>query len=114
MNLITGFKNLINDINPITIILIVYGLVLIFTAFIKSTYLIFSFLGSCSIIASIILRVLNGGDITQVFIMIFFIIAIITVFFLLTVRFSKYGWILRVPVSKIENGIKEIHIKKRT
>ena len=100
MDLVNSFLKLINDIEPLTIILMIAGLILIISAFTKSSYFTFGFTGVLSLGAAVAIRVINGGDIAQVFIMVFVILFIITVSLMMSMRFSKYGWIIRMPVSR--------------
>jgi len=113
MDLYQSFLNLIDNIEPVTIILAIYGLILVVTAFVKYSYGVFACTGTLSLIASIAIRLLNGGNLAQVFIMVFLMLMLITFFFIMTVRSSKYGWIIRMPLSPVREGVKEFRIKKR-
>jgi hypothetical protein len=112
MNFVDNFLSLIYSIEPVAVLLTAYGLLLILASFIKTTS-VYSFTGALAIGVAIVVRVLGGGNVAQVFFMVLFSLFSITVFFLLSVRFSKYGWIIRMPVSREENGIKEIRVSKR-
>ena len=86
---------------------------LIITAFIKSYYLPFIFSGVVSICAAAAIRILNGGGLAQVFIMTFIILGIITTAYIISVRFSKYGWIIRMPVISESAEEKDYSIDSR-
>lgn len=89
---------LIDSIQPLTIILALYGLLMAVAAFRSSG--VYYFCCALLLAASIILHVIDGGDIAQVFFMLFFMLAALTVCYILSVRFSKYGWMLRVPLNE--------------
>jgi hypothetical protein len=112
MDLADSFLSLIYNIEPSAVILSAYGLLLIAASFIKTQYGLYTVFGALCLSASIAVRMLGGGNIAQAFIMLFIMLFLITVIFLLAARFSKYGWILRMPVSPVSEGIKEIRVKK--
>lgn len=112
MDLYNNFIALITEIEVTELILAAYGLLLLATSFIKSSYGLYSFTGALALSCSIAVRLLGGGNIAQAFIMLFVMLFLITLFFLLSMRFSKYGWILRMPSSRIDKGIKEIRLPR--
>lgn len=108
MDLYNNFLYLIKNIEPFTLVLAFYGLVLLISGFIKSSYGVFYFSGTLILLCSVGLPFINGGNIAGLFIMIFFLLILITASYMMSVRFSKYGWIVRMPVSKVSEGVKEI------
>lgn len=113
MDLYHSFLDIIYSIKAEEVILALYGLLLLTTSFVKSSYGIYSFSGALALCAGIAVRVLSGGNIAQLFIIVFIYLSLITVLFLLSVRFSKYDWIMRMPLTPVSEGVKEIRLSGR-
>ena len=90
-------KTLIAEIEPESALLMAAGILLITASFLHAFYPPFIVIGSVMCAASVVLRVNGGGDIAQVFVMVFFALLVITAAFFLVIRASKYGWIIREP-----------------
>lgn len=76
-------------------ICIVLGLVLCIIEIFQPGFGIFGGLGTILILIGIIIRMLQGGTLLMLFIMIFIIVAVLLIAFVIMVRSMKYGWLSR-------------------
>lgn len=92
-------KTLIAEIQPESVVLMAAGLALVIASFLHAFYPPFIVIGGAMCLSSVAIRISGGGDIAQIFIMVFFALVIITVAFFWIIRASKYGWIIREPIT---------------
>jgi hypothetical protein len=95
MDLWQALKEFFMTFSAEELVLTLFGLTLIACAFIKSSFGFFSFLAWLSLSASLTVGILEGGGLSYVFIYVFFVLSVISVMFVLSARFSRYGWINR-------------------
>jgi|BioPla2DNA2_1021312.scaffolds.fasta_scaffold68813_3 hypothetical protein len=108
MDLADNFLKLINEIEPSALALSIFGVLLVAISFVRSAQAVWVANGSLCLAASLAIRILGGGGLAQVFIMIFLQLLLITLAFIATTRLSKYGWIIRMPLSKVGEGVMEV------
>lgn len=104
MELVNEFLFLIHNTEPVAVILFLWGFVFITAGFKKSFYRPFLALGFLMSAAAIAIRMAGGGNLVQAFILLFIDLLAITLSFIVVMRLSKYGWIIREPVMSRENG----------
>jgi len=76
-------------------ICIVLGLILCIIEIFQPGFGIFGALGAILLIAGLVIRMLQGGTLLMLFIMIFLIIVVLLGAFMIMVRSMKYGWLSR-------------------
>lgn len=108
MDLVQSFLKLVKEIEPETLILSVFGILLVSASFVRSSGAVWLVNGFLCLIASLAIRIIGGGDLAQAFIIILIQLLAITVAFIVAIRFSKYGWIIRMPLSKVGDGVVEV------
>jgi ABC-type Na+ efflux pump permease subunit len=95
--MLDNFNRLISTIKPITVIVALYGIVMLIAAMSKNGRAALYFNGALALLSAIAIHALDGGSIGEIFFMVLFILIIITAAFILYIRLFRYGWILRKP-----------------
>lgn len=108
MDLADNFLKLANEIEPSALALSVFGVLLIAISLVRSAQAVWVANGSLCITGSLAIRIIGGGGLAQVFIMLFIQLLLITLAFITAIRLSKYGWIIRMPLSKVSEGVVEV------
>lgn len=92
------FVLLFADMGVAAGICLVLGLILCIIEIFQPGFGIFGALGTILILAGIIIRMIQGGSLLMLFIMVFLIIVILLGCFLIMVRSMKYGWLSRTSL----------------
>lgn len=111
--MIESFKALIRNIGPLTVITALYGILMVTAAFSKHGTGAFYYNAFLSMISSVIIHLIGGGSIAEIFYLLMFMLIAVTVAFILSIRMSKYGWIIRTPLTDVSEGVKQAKLKNK-
>ena len=93
---------LFTEMHVIPAVCLILGVILSIIEIFTPGYGIFGILGAILVALGIIFRMIFGGSLAQLFIMVFIIAFVVIIAFMIMVRSAKYGWLSRSPI--IQNG----------
>ena len=111
--MIESFQALIRNIHPLTVITALYGILMITAAFSKHGTGAFYFNAFLSMVSSVIIHLICGGSIAEIFYLLLFMLIVVTAVFILSIRMSKYGWIIRTPLTDVSKGVKQAKLQDK-
>lgn len=91
----TEFVKLFTEMGIIAAVLISAGLILLAFEIVQSNFGLFGALGVLVLVGGIVARMLGGGSLPMLFILVFLVVLLLFMFFLASVRATKYGWLTR-------------------
>ena len=94
----TDLVTLFTEMHVIPAVCLILGIILCIIEIFTPGLGIFGLLGAILVVIGIIFRMVFGGSLSQLFIMVFAISFVIIIAFMIMIRSARYGWLSRSPI----------------
>ena len=101
------FVSLFTEMNLVPAILLILGIILSIIEMFVAGFGVFGITGGICLVGGIVAKILYGGTVTQMFILIFLILILLFIFFGIAVWSFKRGLISRTPLVLRETALPE-------
>lgn len=100
-----SFVLLFTEMDVLSAVCLLVGIVLVLVEIFQPGFGIFGIVGAVILLAGVIIRMINGGDLAMLFIMIFFIFLFAIIGFLIMAKMFKSGWLNRTPIVQNKSAV---------
>lgn len=100
-----SFVLLFAEMDVISAVCLLVGIVLVLVEIFQPGFGVFGIVGAIILLAGVIIRMCNNGNLAMLFIMLFFIFLFAVIGFLIMARLAKSGWLSRTPIVQNKSAV---------